>query len=209
MSWLHHDNSAKIFYLTGPSYRWMGLIENLPIGAAIRLWVPCRYLGHMRSIYWIQIAEMWIRPKGKCDPLFNMKYQSLDITPGGLNDNSWIKVPFSNFIIRFGDNAHMSKSKNNTQSNPVITRSNIVRNYINDCSDWGRISIRFWIQKKHPIPRPDGRAMGCLCEYLWENCPRYNGTALYCISNKPQKSNYDWGSNVNILSYSVRRSYQF
>ena len=41
-------------------------------------------------------------------------------------------------------------------------------NYYRSC---GRISI--WIHKRH------GQAMGCLCEYLWENWPRYNGTALY------------------------------
>ena len=56
-------------------------------------------------------------------------------------------------------------------------RSNIVRYYRN-C---GRISIRCWIHKRHPIPRPDGRVMGCLLWMCWENWPRYNGTALYYV----------------------------
>ena len=48
------------------------------------------------------------------------------------------------------------------QSSAVITRSNIVRYCINDCRNSGRISLRWWIPKKHPILRPNGRAMGCL-----------------------------------------------
>ena len=50
--------------------------------------------------------------------------------------------------------------------------------YINNYSNWGRISIRCWIHKTHPIPRPNRRAMECLFLYLRENGPRYNGTAL-------------------------------
>ena len=48
----------------------------------------------------------------------------------------------------------------NVQSSAVITRSNIVRYYINNHRGWGRISIRCWIHKRHPIPRPKWRAMG-------------------------------------------------
>ena len=50
------------------------------------------------------------------------------------------------------------------QSSAVITRSNIVRYFINNYRNRGRILIRCWIHKIHPIPRPNGRAMGCL---LW------------------------------------------
>ena len=50
------------------------------------------------------------------------------------------------------------------QSSAVITRSNIVRFCINNCRNWDIISIRCWIHKRHPIPRPNGRAMRCL---LW------------------------------------------
>ena len=36
--------------------------------------------------------------------------------------------------------------------------------------------------KRHPIPRPHGRAMGCLlCKNFGENWPRYNGTVLYHV----------------------------
>ena len=50
------------------------------------------------------------------------------------------------------------------QSSAVITRSNFVRYFINNYRTWCRISIRCWIHKRHTIPRPNGRAMGCL---LW------------------------------------------
>ena len=50
------------------------------------------------------------------------------------------------------------------QSSAVIKRSNMVRFCINNCRNWDIISIRCWIHKRHPIPRPNGRAMGCL---LW------------------------------------------
>ena len=50
------------------------------------------------------------------------------------------------------------------QWSAVITRSNIVSYYIKDYRNWRRISNRCWINKRHPTPRPNGRAMGCL---LW------------------------------------------
>ena len=67
------------------------------------------------------------------------------------------------------------------QSSAVITRSNIVRYYMNNYKNWGRISSRCWIYKRHPIPRPNGRAMGCI---LWVYFVRKNDrviTALHCI----------------------------
>ena len=53
-------------------------------------------------------------------------------------------------------------SKIRLQSSAVITRSNISTYCIYHCRNWGRISIRGWTNKRHPIPRPNGRAMGCL-----------------------------------------------
>ena len=50
------------------------------------------------------------------------------------------------------------------QSSAVKTRSNIERFCIKNCRNWDMISIRCWIHKRHPIPRLNGRAMGCL---LW------------------------------------------
>ena len=55
-----------------------------------------------------------------------------------------------------------------------------IRYYIDNCQNWGRISVRCWIHKRHPIARPNGRSMGCLW-ILWENWPHYNGTALYFV----------------------------
>ena len=79
------------------------------------------------------------------------------------------------------------------QLSAVITRSNIVRYYINNYRNWGRISIRCWIHKSRPIPRPNGRAMGVsfvnICEKIdrvittphciLENLKCYNSAALY------------------------------
>ena len=57
------------------------------------------------------------------------------------------------------------------QSSAVIMRSNIVRYFINNYRNWGRISIRCCSPKRHNIPRHNGRAMGCLlwifCRYLF------------------------------------------
>ena len=50
------------------------------------------------------------------------------------------------------------------QSSAAITRPNDISYYMNNCRNGGKISIRSWIHKRHPIPRPSGRAMGCL---LW------------------------------------------
>ena len=59
-------------------------------------------------------------------------------------------------------------------------RSNIVRYHIYNYRNWGKISTRCWIYKRHPIPRPNGRVFP---EYLCENWPRYNGTALCNVTS--------------------------
>ena len=74
------------------------------------------------------------------------------------------------------------------QSSAVITRSNVVRYYINNYRNRGRISIRCWIHKRHSIPRPNGRAMCCLLWIFVRNWPRYNGTALYLA----YRGRYNW-----------------
>ena len=53
---------------------------------------------------------------------------------------------------------------NYVQLSAVITRSNIVWYCINNCRNSSRISIRIRTHKRHLIPLPDGRAMGCI---LW------------------------------------------
>ena len=40
------------------------------------------------------------------------------------------------------------------QSGAVITRSSITWYCIHQCCDWGRIQIRVWTHKRHPISRP-------------------------------------------------------
>ena len=69
---------------------------------------------------------------------------------------------------------------NELQLSAVIARSNITWFCIWYNNDWDKICIiRGYIHKRHPIARPHGRAMGCVCEDLSESWPRYNGTALY------------------------------
>ena len=50
----------------------------------------------------------------------------------------------------------------------VITQSSTTHYSIHHCSDWIRIRITVWIHKRHPIPRPDGRDMGCLLLLYWK-----------------------------------------
>ena len=50
------------------------------------------------------------------------------------------------------------------QSSAIVAQSSIARYYINDYRNWGRISIRCWTYKRHPIPHPNRRDMGYL---LW------------------------------------------
>ena len=61
------------------------------------------------------------------------------------------------------------------QSSAIITWCNIVRYYMNDYKNWGRISIRCCIHKRR-LPTLTGKLWAVFCEYLWENWPRYNGT---------------------------------
>ena len=61
------------------------------------------------------------------------------------------------------------------QSSAVIPRSKIVRYHINNYMNWGRISIRSWIHKRHPIPRP---LWGVFCDFC-EKIDRVI-TALHC-----------------------------
>ena len=62
-----------------------------------------------------------------------------------------------------------------------ITRSNISTYCIYHHRNWGRTSIRGRTNRSHHMPRPDGRAMGCLSWIIWGNWSRYNGTALYIL----------------------------
>ena len=48
------------------------------------------------------------------------------------------------------------------QSSAVVTRSNVIWFCIHHCTYWGRIWIKVWTHKRHPIPGPNGWGMGCL-----------------------------------------------
>ena len=49
------------------------------------------------------------------------------------------------------------------QSSAVITRSNLSRFYTQRCRTW----LRLENHNRHPIPRPNGRAMECLLSGNW------------------------------------------
>ena len=81
----------------------------------------------------------------------------------------------------------------------IITRSNIVRYYINNYRNWRWISIRCWI---HKIPLT-GELWRIFCEYLWNNWPRYNGTALY-VRKWPNLIHWLVKShNIHLLRYHI------
>ena len=73
---------------------------------------------------------------------------------------SWLGDVAVSFEVWF------SNSLYRIQASAIITRSNIVRYYINDYRNWGRISIRCWIHERCPIPCPNRWAMGCFCEKI-------------------------------------------
>ena len=75
----------------------------------------------------------------------------------------------SNICIYFCTDMYIVIHYKAIQSSAVITRPSIVRYWINDYGNWGRISNRYL----------NGRAMECPLWFLWENWPRYNGTVQY------------------------------
>ena len=50
------------------------------------------------------------------------------------------------------------------QWNAVIMQSNITWYCTHQWSDWGRIWMQVKSHKRHPIPRPNGRATRCFCD---------------------------------------------
>ena len=62
-------------------------------------------------------------------------------------------------------------------------RFSILRYYVNDYRNRGRISIRCWIHKRHPIPRPYGQAMGVsfvnICEKIHRVIKALHCTVVY------------------------------
>ena len=78
------------------------------------------------------------------------------------------------------------------QLSAVITRSNIVSYYINNYKNWGRILFTCWIHINTPYLALTGELWGVFCEYLWENLPRYNGTALYYDRSYSKDFRFPW-----------------
>ena len=102
--------------------------------------------------------------------------------PYGITRPQWVKSSYNKFHARqeyeFENTnivckmaAILSQPNILIQLSVIIIQSSIVRFYINNYRNWGRISIRCWIHKRHPIPRPNRRAMGVFCECLCENWP--------------------------------------
>ena len=93
------------------------------------------------------------------------------------------------------------------QWSAVITRSNIVRYYINNYNNWERISLRYWIYKRHPIPHPNGWAMGHLSR-IFVRKMTWVMTAPHCTV---RPSSGIWPSYPNMLLYirpsNIHRSY--
>ena len=73
------------------------------------------------------------------------------------------------------------------QSNAIITWSNIVRYCIYNYRDWGGISNRCSIHKRHPIPRPNVYVWGFRAPYIRDLmvniCEKINRviTAPHCM----------------------------
>ena len=105
-------------------------------------------------------------------------------------NNSWKTYHNSHVEMKYGVSNMSSKSDRSfmfdavvlcvIQWSVVITQSKIVRYYINNYRNWGRLSIKCWIYKRHPIPRPNGRAMGWLFVNICEKIGRVIMTS-HCI----------------------------
>ena len=117
-----------------------------------------RFLPNSRTMTsWNGTASHVTSPGGfhHIRPVMRSVGVRLFVSPNKLSDKQssfgWFKTPWRSCDITI-------------QSSAVITRSVIVRYHLDNYRNWGRISIKCWIHKRHPIPRPNGRAMRCL---LW------------------------------------------
>ena len=99
---------------------------------------------------------------------------------------------------------------------PSTVESNITRFCICYENDWGKIYIRGYIHKRHPISGPHGELWGVFCEDSGENWQRYNGTVRYMMPSWHRKDfPYFWLFGVGnplltggfLLQKSVMRSF--
>ena len=121
--------------------------------------------------WWWLVSSFFFMPKNTSNDL------SLNIGSG----NDWVLSGNKSLPEPLLTHIHWSA---------VITRSDIVRYYMNNYKKCVRMSTRLWIHKRHPIPRPSGRAMGCPLRIFWENGLRYNGTALYLYMGSQATMSY-------------------
>ena len=106
--------------------------------------------------------------------------------PWKLFSHCWSPVHGNSLILQHKDDSGMNgrfrlkyKSLNgNTVRYHYITLSNIKWLCIHHCTDCNRIQISVSIHKRHPKPRPNGWAMGCLLWWVFRKLTRYNSTTL-------------------------------
>ena len=106
------------------------------------------------------------------------------------------------FIFYLSNTVGCLYNESNIHLSAVITRSDTVRYCINNCGNWGRISIRCWINKIHPIPRPNGRAMVCLLLILLRKLTalkRHRTVPWFCTQHC-----CSWGRNWTKSLYSQK-----
>ena len=110
------------------------------------------------------------------------------------NENVWISIKISLTFVpkgpinnipalvqmmawrRSGDKRLSEPMMVSLPTHICVTRPQWIKTY---CDNWGRIQMRVWTYKRHPIPRPNGRAMGCL---LWKFLRNGNDFTLTTIS---------------------------
>ena len=100
-------------------------------------------------------------------PWFNIKMSSYQYRESHCGDKTVIKFPILVRCHLYIESGPCSQWKHMStpwifitiESSANITRSNLVRYCINSCMNSGRISIKGWTHKRHPIPHPNGQAI--------------------------------------------------
>ena len=113
---------------------------------------------------------------------------------GSAGDRHTCMQAKSVFVYRIANKSHLQVSQCRSRKQASVEcRYNAVQYNmtLHTSLQEESISIKVWNHKRHPIPRPNGRALGVFCEHCGEIWPRYNGTALYI---------YAWLRLTKILS---------
>ena len=124
-----------------------------------------RFLNN-ESFVWRCLAFANLLVNVRCKPRLHQQTETWQVVDASQRFQLWYYMPRELSVIRHTSAiwyiVHSRYCK--LQSSAVLTRSNLVRYYINDYRNWSRISIRCCFHKRQPIPRPNGRVMDCL---LW------------------------------------------